>query len=700
MRTAILHDEDPRLQQIFEVISQLNINDTTNQSTSAEDDDIFDKIMFGLNNITKQWMEHQRTVQKIEERAYELMEVITAIASLDYTVKATVSDDGDLFDAIATGLNMLGDELLTTTVSKSFVDNIIQSMADTLIVVNPNNIIQHLNQATLDMLNYAEHELVGQPISKVIANEELLAKIIKEQRVFSNLEIEYLTASQQTIPMLFSASPLFDHDNQLQGIVCVAQDITKQKEVETTLMQAKEAAETANHAKSAFIASMSHELRTPLNGILGYTQILQADRTVEKDHQDKLNVIYRSGIHLLDIINDILDFSKIEAQRLQLNHSVFGFSPFLEGLIAMLEVRAHNKDIPLYFEMGPNLPVAVESDEKRLNQILINLLSNAIKFTDNGQVSLHVYRYEDKIRFQVADTGIGIHPEKLTEIFEPFKQVGQHSLVIEGTGLGLSISHRLVALLGGELQVKSKLGEGSTFWFDLLLCEVDTWEASSQIQKHNIVGFRGEPYKVLIVDDVEYNQSLLVNLLEPLGFETLTADNGLDGVEKAVVFQPDLVLMDLVMPKMNGIESTRRIKKALPHAKVMIISASSPKDLQSEHLEAGSDDYLPKPIHVPFLLEKIRVHLALEWIIEEDSPSTTDNESLITETALTVPPQRELLELHQLAENYDFTEIESWITRIKSQNEAYIPFANNISVLTQSFDADEICDYATKYIGD
>lgn len=401
-------------------------------------------------------------------------------------------------------------------------------------------------------------------------------------------------------------------------------DMTAQKEVEATLQQAKEAAEAANRAKSAFLASMSHELRTPLNGILGYTQILSWDKTLTAEQQEGVDIIQRSGEHLLTLINDILDLSKIEADRLDLYSTDFDLQDFLQNIIKLFQIRAQQKGIAFHYETSSPLPRSVYTDDKRLRQILLNLLGNAVKFTTQGSVTFRTGVVSDKIRFEVEDTGPGIAPEDLEIIFSPFHQVGDYRHKAEGTGLGLTITKRLVEMMGGTVQVESKVGQGSVFWVELTLPETifsNKFSELDELDKMPIIGFRGQPFKVLIVDDVRENRLVITNILRPLGFELMEAIDGEDGIEKACAWQPDLILMDLMMPKLDGFAAIRllRNKPAFATVPIIVVSASVFEHHRQESLEAGCTAFLSKPVRSELLLETLKNHLPIEWIYEDST---------------------------------------------------------------------------------
>ena len=461
--------------------------------------------------------------------------------------------------------------------------------------------------------------------------------------------------------------------------------------------RAEEVAKTANQAKSTFLARMSHELRTPLNGILGYAQILQRDPSITSQQQHSLDIIEQSGNHLLALINDILDLAKVESGKVELYETDFNLSSLLSTVSEIIKIRAQEKGINFYLESANVLPNAVHGDERRLQQILLNLLGNAIKFTDQGSVTLKVSVNEGEdfnegnhkklplrmISFIIKDTGIGISPENLETIFEPFEQVGEQERQAKGTGLGLTISKNLVKLMGGQLCVSSQINVGTQFWFELALPIVDYNVAKVSIQQP-IIGIKGESPKILVVDDNLNNQAVLVDLLSLLGFNIKPANNGREGLEKAISWQPDVIITDLIMQRMDGFELIRQLRQS-PLLKEKIIIASSAsvyEEDKQKSLTVGSNAFLPKPIQVEKLLEQLQHHLNLTWVYGNKVKEMAEENHT---TQMVFPPIAELEKLHELSLMGDIDELEKQVIILVKSDTKLKPFVTKMQVFLEKY---------------
>jgi len=467
-------------------------------------------------------------------------------------------------------------------------------------------------------------------------------------------------------------------------------------EAQRTAEAAQRASEAANQAKSIFLANMSHELRTPLNGILGYAQILQQDPLLSPHQRRGLTIIQKSGEHLLQLINDILDLAKIEAHKIELHPKPFHFPTFTSELCAIMHMRAKAKNLTCSKQIGP-LPPTVLGDEKRLRQVLVNLLGNAIKFTNQGNVTLVVEQSPDDnelTRFEVIDTGIGIAPESLKTIFAPFEQVGEHALREQGTGLGLAISWELVALMGGILQVKSELGRGSTFWFDIPLPEVADVIRSTVCSTRPIIGIKARSPKILIVDDHKDNRHVVIDMLQPLGFVMAEARNGEEGLTRLTTFTPDALILDLVMPKLDGLDMIRRIRQSPEwnHIALIVSSASSYEEDRENSMAAGADAFVPKPVDITVLLDTLRQQLHLEWIYSDmersmgiETPSVSPSENILSHMMALSPEV--LAALEEAAISLDTNMTDTLITKIGVHNTTVAGFLRE---LAGNFEYDEI----------
>lgn len=515
-------------------------------------------------------------------------------------------------------------------------------------------------------------------------------------------------------------TPLTDEQNHPVALLELYVPITERKQMEESLKQAKEAAESANHAKSEFLANMSHELRTPLNGILGYTQILQRDAALSEKHRHAIAVIHRSGEHLLTLINDILDLSKIEAGKIELERAEFDLASSLKTIVEMIRIRAVQKGIRFLYEEEPDIPRIVYGDGKRLRQILLNLLSNAVKFTQQGKVVLRVNTLKEqetsveprfpscpsgfqplRFRFEVEDTGAGIPEDKIQEIFEPFQQVSELRFREEGTGLGLTISRRIARLMGGDIHVHSTPGAGSLFWFDACLPrKKDVKNVEQEHALQEIVGFtsssinasnQGAP-RILLADDNNDSRRVLQEFLLSLGFEVMEAADGQEVLAKSDIFGPDLILMDVRMPLIDGLEVTKRLRQ-MPHTHEMIvigISASGVQNLEQQFLDVGGNDFLRKPIRFEHLLQKIKQSLGLEWVYAtEQAFSEPQNSS----TSMCVPSVEDLRLLMNAAKIGDIIAIRQWIKHHEQHEPEQFAFTRQIRTLAAQFQMNELSQF-------
>ncbi|OUL32114.1 CHASE2 domain-containing protein [Nostoc sp. 106C] len=487
------------------------------------------------------------------------------------------------------------------------------------------------------------------------------------------------------------------------------------------LLEAKQAADAANSAKSEFLANMSHELRTPLNGILGFAQLLETSPNLTKKDLEGVRIIYDCGKHLLMLINDILDLSKIEARKLELVATNVHLPTFLHSVTEICSIRAEQKGIAFNVSIGDCLPAVIQVDEKRLRQVLINLLGNAIKFTDNGSVTFKVDVIErelsqtthQKLRFQIEDTGIGMSPNQLEKIFLAFEQVGEAGRKSEGTGLGLAISQRIAALMESQIQVQSHLGEGSLFWLDLTVAIPVThdWQTETIAPSdRKIIGIQGSTPLILIVDDDDKHCSMLTTLLQGIGCRTLETNDSKHGLHLANEHLPDVILLDLAMPNMDGFELMVHLQENPQTRNIPIIvsSANVFEENRQRSLQAGATAFVPKPLQIDELFNALRSVfetaaklslLKVEWIYAQSTPEKSFSQpEQKADAELALPSHDVLQQLYHLAMMGDIPAIEGIIGELIQQDSQLTPFATELSKLTANFQTAKIRKFLKSFV--
>jgi CheY-like chemotaxis protein len=447
---------------------------------------------------------------------------------------------------------------------------------------------------------------------------------------------------------------------------------------------------------------------------MGYAHLLGRDhRHLTERQASGLATIHESGQHLLTLINDILDLARVEAGKMTLHPAAVDLGMFLQVLANIMRVKAEEKGLAFSYELASGLPSAVTIDETRLRQVLLNLLGNAVKFTDTGKVSLRVLQLPPaeppagqdgradeaaaRLRFEVADSGIGMSPQQLARIFQPFEQVATAQRREGGTGLGLAISQQLVRLMGGNIGVVSAPGKGSTFWFDIDV-PVATAGPVAVAPQETLVGYEGERKRLLVVDDVPQNRAMMLDLLEDVGFIVAAATNGLECLVLLDSFRPDLILMDVMMPVMDGNETTRQIRRTPGWNDIPIVAVTASANAEDERKsrDAGASAFLAKPIDHDLLLRTIGRLLSLKWVAEQPAtPPTVQAE--VDDSAMVVPPAAEIEALWQVAQMGNMRQVREHASRLRGLDPAFAPFANRLDTLAQGYHSKQIVAFVARF---
>ena len=606
-----------------------------------------------------------------------------------------------------------------TLIQKKLVDSeknykeIFNASSDTMIIhdIDTGKVLD-VNKTFETIFGFNKNEAKKLHIADIsadkIAEDKIdFLKLIKEELVNGGKVSEWYTKKKNG--QRFWSEVAFSHteidDNP--KILAVMRDVSERKKVELELHNyrnnlevlvkdrtlelenAKDLAEAANKAKSQFLSNMSHELRTPLNAILGYSQILKIETNMTEKQIQELTTIYSSGSHLLSLINEILDFGKIESGKMEIKESEFNLIDLINDVVNIIYIKADEKDLYLNFEPAPNLPKTIKSDEQKVRQILLNILSNAVKYNDEGGVVFKVYKKGAMLIFEVTDTGIGIPLDKQEMIYEPFIQISRTKQFVEGTGLGLPITKKLITLLGGTIDLESEVNKGSKFTIEIPYHAIEGKETATVSSNTEITGYLGDRKKILIVDDNPSNLNLLKDILTPLDFIIELADDGYSGIDRSKEFLPDLILLDYLMPDINGSEVIQKLKKERNQKGIKIIGLSATAELKGKDkiFEELCDNFLTKPIDVNKLLSTIKLSLNIKWQEQLREINPIKKESII------IPEQRFLAPLIELATIGDYSGLEQLIRDLKADNKKYKAFCNNIEKYIKQYKGDEIVTF-------
>lgn len=556
--------------------------------------------------------------------------------------------------------------------------------------------------------NYTERDVVGKSVF------EILPAKLAQQRMTCIQQALRTGKLQVYDHQLINNQEVQHLENRVvvsgkNEVLIITRDITNQKKAQEELHCAKEAAESANKAKSVFLSNMSHELRTPLNVILGFAQLLSYSDSLTAHQQQYLDAISRSGEHLLTLINDVLEMSKIEAGRITLNETDVDLYTVICALKQMFQFKAESKGLQLVVEQSADLPQYIRTDESKLRQVLVNLLSNAVKFTPTGAIVLRVQWQPDTFHFVVSDTGIGIALEERDRIFDPFVQTeatqqfnhGDTPMQFQdGTGLGLAISRRFVQLLGGEIWVESQIGVGSTFHFTTQAQLAEGNSILIQSSQRQVIGLEpGQPtYRILIVEDKLENRQLLVELLRPIGFEVQEAINGQEAIEQWKAWSPHLICLDLRMPVLDGYQAAQQIRAQRQNNEaptiIIAITGSAFEEERHQALAAGCDDLVRKPFRAEIILEKIAQHLGVRYhyaaeprSLSISATSVLQPSKMIEVAQLNQMPLAWRTQLHQAAIRVDAEAIGQLIEQIP---ESQADLAKALTYLVDQFQFEEI----------
>jgi signal transduction histidine kinase/DNA-binding response OmpR family regulator len=587
---------------------------------------------------------------------------------------------------------------------ETYAQNIVDTVREPLLILDATLRVRSANGAFYQTFHVSPGETEGHLIYElgngqwdIPALRTLLDDIVPKSSVFDDFELEHTFPAIGRRVMLLNARKLqAGHHGEL--LVLAMEDVTERRRVEEEVAKAKDAAEAANRAKSAFLANMSHEIRTPMNAILGFSQLMMRDQNLDARQSQYLGTINRSGEHLLALLDDILEMSKIEAGRTTLTATTFDLPALLTDLEMMFRVRTDGKKLSLSVELIGDVPRYIVADIKKLRQVLINVLGNAVKFTERGGIGLRVRADRRSatspcLRVEVEDTGPGISADEQGKLFRHFEQTQTGQLAGTGTGLGLAISREFVRLMGGDITVSSKVGEGTIFAIQLPLSESEAHAILPIDPPRQVLGLRpgqGE-CRVLIADDIEENRQLMAQLLAPAGFAIRLATNGAEAVQVFEEWRPNLILMDFRMPVMDGHEAIRRIRAMTGGdvTKIIAVTASAMEENRQSLLEIGADDFISKPFREAEVFQKIHLHVGVEYIYADHPVAPEEGDAELTPLSLAAWPQDVLRSMREAVITADLDQLLATIQEVQSRDPR---IARGLRRLAESFQYQKLHD--------
>lgn len=525
------------------------------------------------------------------------------------------------------------DELRETTVSKDYVNNILNTMSNSLLVVDSNNFIKDVNPAICTLLGYRKEEIIDRPVTiifpKYLSNlKEQEANNQVKQGAVRNKESIFLSKERKNIPILYSGIIMRDGEGTSQGTVFAAQDITQLKQSEEKLILAKEEAERASGSKSEFLSRMSHELRTPMNAILGFGQLLEYDtkEPLSDSQKERVDEILKAGNHLLKLINEVLDLSRVESGQLELSVEDILVSNAIGDALTLVSPLAAQRNIQITNHLSNHPKLSIKADLTRFKQVLLNLLSNAVKYNqDGGSITLDFQKNgKERIRIDIIDTGEGISEDNLNYLFKPFNRLGNENSAVEGTGIGLTITKHLVEMMGGTISVQSTPGKGSKFSIVFAVGKQLTSAVEDLVisPSKKIPGRTDEQkWTLLYVEDNPANLMLVEQILQTRpDIKLLSAPQAQMGIELANAHKPDLILMDINMPEMDGITAMKKLQnyEETRDIPVIAVSANAMESDIKKALDAGFKAYIIKPFDIP------KFYMEIDRFLEPESSTLFD----------------------------------------------------------------------------